>query len=187
MSRVQFITPEYVYKYTMVEANVDPDLIVKFIYKSQDLNLQSTIGENLYTKLKNNLPNFTGQDLVLVKEYIQPMLAEWTVYHLLPFINYKLTNKAISQKNSDSSNPSTLDDVKYLRQQVRNNAEFYSERIKDFIKNNPSDFPEYYTNANSFEVKPNRSNYFSGIATKGYTYRGPNPPLSNIDPCDFCD
>ena len=68
MSRVQFITPEYMYKYTMIESNVDPDLIVKFIYKSQDLNLQSTIGENLYTKLKNNLPNFTGQDLVLVKE-----------------------------------------------------------------------------------------------------------------------
>jgi hypothetical protein len=183
----QFITTDYVYKYSVIENNVDADLITKFIWKAQDLNIQATVGENLYRKLINDCPNFTGNYLTLVREYIQPAQTEWTVYHALPFINFRLTNKAVSQKNSDNSSPSGLDDLKWLRDQVRNNAEFYSERIKDYIKNNPSAFPEYYTRTNSFEIPPNKTNYFSGIWTNGRGFKGPNPPPSNVDPCDFCD
>jgi len=183
----QFISTDYVYKYSVIEDNVDPDLIEKFIWRAQDLNIQAAIGQNLYTKLLNDCPNFSGYYYTLVREYIQPALCEWTVYHALPFINFRLTNKAVSQKNSDNSNPSNLDDLKWLRDQVRTTAEFYSERIKDYIKNNPTQFPEYYTIANSFEVRPNKSNYFSGIYTRGRSYQGPLPPRGNIDDCDFCD
>lgn len=185
--KAQFITTDYVYKWSVIENNVDADLITKFIWKAQDLNIQSTIGENLYRKLINDCPNFTGQYLTLVKDFIQPAQCEWVVYHALPFINFKLTNKAVSQKSSDNSNPSGLDDLKWLRDQVRTNAEFYSERIKDYIKNNPSAFPEFFTTTNTFEVKPNKTNYFSGIWTTGRSYQAPLPPLNNIDECDFCD
>ena len=187
MATAQFVNTDYIYKYTMIEKNVDADLITKFIWKAQDLNIQATLGQNLYEKLINDCPNFTGAYLTLVKQYVQPALAEWVVYHSLPFINFRLTNKAVSQKNSDNSNPSTIDDLKWLRDQIRNNAEFYSERMKDYIKNNPTSFPEYFTSNNSFEVKPNKTNYFSGIYTRGRSYSGPKPPYGNIDPCDFCD
>ena len=184
--KAQFISTDYVYKWSVIENNVDADLITKFIAKAQELNIQAAVGENLYTKLLNDCPNFTGLYLTLVKDYIQPAQTEWVVYHALPFINFRLTNKAVSQKNSDNSNPSGIDDLKWLRDQVRNNAEFYSERIKDFIKNNPTAFPEYYTRTNTFEVRPNKSNYFSGIFTRGRSYQAPLPNLDNIDPNDFC-
>lgn len=187
--RVQFVSTDYIYKYTLIEPNVDPDLITKNIWKAQDLNIQSCLGQNLFTKLVSDCPNFTGQYQTLVIDYLQPALAEWVVYHTLPFINFRLTNKAVSQKSSDNSAPSTVDDLKWLRDQVRNNAEFYSERIKDYIKNNLEQFPEFYTSepGNPFDIKPNRSNYFSGIRTgnRGY-FRGPLPNLKNIDPNDFC-
>lgn len=183
----QFISTDYVYKYSVIENNVDADLIKKFIWKAQDLNIQAAVGQNLYQKLMNDCPNFTGYYLTLVQDYIQPAQTEWCVYHALPFINFRLTNKAVSQKSSDNSNPSGIDDLKWLRDQVRNTAEFYSERIKDYIKNNPSQFPEFYTRKDSFEVKPNKTNYFSGIYTRGRSFEGPLPDLRNIDNCDFCD
>lgn len=180
--RAQFINTDYVFKYSVIENNVDVDLITKFILKGQDLNIQETLGSNLYNKLVNDCPNFTGAYRTLVKDYIQPALCEWVVYHALPFINFRLTNKAVSQKSSDNSQPSAVDDIKWLRDQVRINAEFYSERVRDYIKNNPSSFPEYYINTDSFNIKPNKSNYFSGIHTSGRGYRGPNPPYGNVDP-----
>jgi hypothetical protein len=186
--QAQLINTDYMFKYTIVDDNVDVNLITKHIWKSQDLNIQATLGENLYTRIMTDCPNFTGAYLTLVKSYIQPALAEWTVYHLMPFINFRLTNKAVSLKNSDNSNPSTIDDLKWLRDQVRNNAEFYSERIRDYIKNNQSSFPEYFVKNNVFEITPNRTNYFSGIRTSGFrSSRYPGPAFGNIDPCDTCD
>lgn len=190
MTNVLFMDTPYVYKYTIVEANVDADLVQKFIIKAQNLNIQNAIGQNLYQTLIDNFNNngtFTQPYLTLVKDYIQPCQAEWIVYHLLPFMNYRLTNKAVSQKSSDNSQPSTVDDVRWLRDQVRNTAEFYTERLKDYIRNNPSLFPEYYTVSLTFEVRPNKTGYFSGIWTRGANYQGPMPPAANIDPCDFCD
>jgi hypothetical protein len=172
---------------SVIESNVDADLITKFIWKAQDLNIQSVLGQNLYTKMLNDLPNYTGYYQQLMIYYIQPALCEWVVYHSLPFINFKLTNKAVSQKSSDNSQPSAVDDLKWLRAQVRNNAEFYNERMRDFIKNYPSEFPEFYQTTLGFEVKPNVSNYFSGIFTSGRKFQGPFPNLDNIDPCEFCD
>lgn len=186
--QAQLINTEYMYIYTIVDDNVDANLITKQIWKAQDLNIQSTLGENLYTKIMNDCPNFVGPYRTLVKNYIQPALAEWTVYHLLPFINFKLTNKAVSTKSSDNSQPSTIDDLKWLQAQVRNNAEFYSERIRDYIRNNQSSFPEFFVRNNVWEIRPNKTNYFSGIHTRGYrSGNAPFPPLNNIDNCDFCD
>lgn len=183
-----FLNSDYIYKYTVIDQNVDADLILKFIIKAQDLNIQSTLGSHLYNKLITDCPNFVGQYRTLIKDYVQPAQAEWVVYHALPFINFRLTNKAVSIKSSDSSQPSTVDDLRWLMDQVRNNAEFYSERTKDYIKNNPSLFPEFYTTepGNPFDVKPNKSNYKSGIYTSGMGFRGPLPNINNIDPNDFC-
>lgn len=190
MTNTLFMDTPYIYKYTIVETNVDADLVQKFIVKAQNLNIQNAIGQNLYTALIddfNNNGTFTGLRLTLMREYIQPCLAEWCVYHILPFMNYRLTNKAVSQKSSDNSQPSSVDDIRWLRDQIRNTAEFYTERLKDYIRNNPSSFPEYYTNNLSFEVRPTRTGYFSGIYTRGLNFNGPLPPSANIDPCEFCD
>jgi len=186
MPACSFLDTPYIYKYTIIEKNVDADLILKFIWQAQDINIQTIVGQNLYTKLVNDCPNFTGNYLTLIKDYIQPCQAEWVVYHILPFMNFRLTNKAVSQKSSDNSLPSTADDIRWLRDQVRNNAEYYSERIKDYIRNNPSSFPEYFTTSQSFEVRPNKTGYFSGIYTRGRNWRAPIPPIQNINPDDFC-
>jgi hypothetical protein len=186
MITAQFITTDYVYRYTIIEANVDADMVNKFIWKAQYQNIQEILGTNLYNKLVADCPNFTNQYLTLMNNFVQPVLAEWVVFHMLPFINFRLTNKAVSIKSSDNSQPSTVDDIKWLQSQVRNNAEFLSQQMMDYIKNNIALFPEFYQRLNPFDMSPNKTNYFSGIATKGRLVRAPIPPLNNIDPNDFC-
>jgi len=59
--------------------------------------------------------------------------------------------------------------------------------MKDYINNNPAQFTEFFTYINNFAIKPNRTNYFSGIHTSGRRFSGPKPPpYDNIDPNEFC-
>lgn len=167
-NKSKFITFEYLVKWTIMDSNVDPNLVEPFIIQSQDINIQSVIGNTLYIKLMNDIISGTvsGYYETLLTDYIQPCTAQWTIYNSLPFLNWRLTNKSVSEKNSDNSNPSTLENVQYLRNTVRDTAEFLSTRIREYIINNQGQFPEYFNPApNVLSIKPSQNNYFGGIYT----------------------
>jgi hypothetical protein len=164
-----FITPEYVYRWSIVDDNIDPNLIQTFIIKAQDINIQTAIGNNLYVKLMNDIANntLTGYYQTLVNDYIQKCQLEWTIYQALPYINYRLTNKAVSEKKSDSSDPTELKNIQYLREDVRNTAEFLTRRITEFIINNQAQFPEFFfLTPSQLQITPRINNYFGGIYLK---------------------
>ena len=167
MAFAKFISTEYLFKYTVIDDNVDPYLLNKYIIQAQDLNIQQVIGNTLYVKLMNDIVNSgspTGYYLTLLTDYIQRCQAEWVVYHAMPFLNFRMTNKAVSEKNSDNSNPTALENIIWLRDQVRNSAEFYSTRIREYIVNNQNEFPEYFNpSQNLLSIKPKWDNYFGGI------------------------
>ncbi len=105
--------------------------------------------------------------------FIQPALGLWSIYEATPALNFKLTNKAVSQKSSQYSQPSSRSDVEYLRQQISNNAQFYDQRIREYITNNPTFFPEYFQISGVNRIKAKKNNYFGGLyLPDGFKYRG---------------
>ena len=169
MNKSKFITMEYLVKWTQIDENVDANLVEPFILQAQDINIQSVIGNTLYVKLMNDIittGTSTGQYLTLLTDYIQPAQAQWAIYHALPYLNYRFTNKSISEKSSDNSTVAPLEIVQYLRNTVRDNAEFLSTRIREYIVNNQTLFPEYFNyGTNLMSIKPRVNNYFGGIYT----------------------
>lgn len=177
-----FISTNYIFKYSVIDDNVDPLLLEPFIRQAQDLNVQTILGNTLYVKLMSDIPpngsGPTGYYKELLDNWIQPAVMHWTVYHALPFINYKLTNKAISEKNTMSSSggstPTALDTVKYLRDVTRDKAEFYNQRIREYIINNEQYLPEYSIYTNLQSIKPKPTTYFGGIYLKNAPIGGYN-------------
>lgn len=160
------ITPQYLFKWTVIDDNIDPNLLDTFIIKAQDINIQSVIGNTLYVKIMNDIyaNTLTGYYKILVDSYIQKCQAEWVVYHSMPYINYRLTNKAVSEKKSEWSDATELKNIQYLREDVRNTAEFLSTRIREYILNNQTQFPEFFLcPSNQLSIKPSRNNYFGGL------------------------
>ena len=104
-----------------------------------------------------------AQYLFLMNNYIQPAVALWSIYEAAPSLGFKITNKAISQKSSEYGQPSSRQDIEYIRQQISNNAQFYSQRIREYITNYPNDFPEYYQITGVNRIKAKRNNYFAGL------------------------
>ena len=146
--------------------NVDEELLHPQIIKAQNLRIEKILGTNLFDTVLTEIDaqSYTARIITLLEDYIQPALVEWVTYTALPYLNYKITNKSISKKSSDNSEPSDLNEVNYLRQNIRDDAEYYSERMTKFLEANTGTYPEYLEgNADCDDIKPSKLNFISGI------------------------
>jgi hypothetical protein len=166
---VYFITTDYLKKYYSgyLDANIDDDALNSFILIAQNVRIQSVLGFNLYNKFINDIQTSGApqgaQYLYLMNNYIQAATALFSIYEAAPSLGFKITNKSVSQKSSEYGAPSSRQDIEYIRNQILNNAQFYSQRIREYITNNPSDFPEYYQTSGVNRIRPKNNNYFGGL------------------------
>lgn len=161
----RLLSVEYIYENTIIDSNVDAQLITKFIDESQDLYIQKAIGYNMYQIIMgmiiNNNLSAAYQDLL--ENYIQRCQAHFVVYGMLPYLNYHLTNKSVNTKSSDYSQPSGLKELEYLRNDAKSKGEFYMARIREQIVNNPGDYPDYWTTSGIDRIYPKAKNYSNMI------------------------
>ena len=165
MSRVLFIGTARLKKQTPIQQNVDDDLLNNYIFRAQETHIHQALGTDLYNAMKSRVINnqLTGQYKTLMDDYITNCLIEWSFYEVMPFISLKITNKSIARGNADYLAEADLADLKYLRQTVRDVAEFYGERLIGYLKENNQLFPEYLTNSGLDKIIPNSSSYFNGV------------------------
>ena len=188
---VYFITTDYLKKYYSgyLDANIDDDALNSFILIAQNVRIQSVLGYNLYTKFINDITTYGSpqgaQYLYLMNNYIQAATSLFAIYEAAPSLGFKITNKAVSQKSSEYGQPSSRQDIEYIRNQILNNAQFYSQRIREYITNNPTDFPEYYQTSGVNRVRPKNNNYFAGLFLPDTYYIKNRNGFQNDERC--CD
>jgi hypothetical protein len=166
-----FMTPQYFKDNTVVNGNVDDELITPFIIIAENQNIERVIGTALFDELvdqiedyKENSTPIDPNNIILLEKYINPALLQWTMFHSLPFLNYKLTNKTVAKKNSDNSDSSDVGEISYLRNVVSNNAEYLSTRLTNFLKENKDTYPLFGLPGTGCDtIKPSDDNYFSGF------------------------
>jgi len=169
----QLIDVEYVFLNTAVDKNVDPDIITPSIKIAQDTAIQEILG---YTLLQNIMGMVVDGSIenpgniqykTLLNNFVQPALAHHALYFALPEIQYRLTNKAILAKTSENSQATGLPELKYLRQNAKDIADFYSQRIREEIVNNPNLYPDYFQTLGIERIQPKRTTYYSGWNASG--------------------
>lgn len=164
-NKVLFLSVDYLRDNTVINGNVDSEILEPFILLAQNVHIETIVGTKLYNDLISEIiaGSLSTANQTLLDDYLQPALLQWSLYESLPFINYKLTNKAVSTKNSDNSDAVELDELHYLRTTVKDVAEYMSERATKFLKTNETTYPLYLLNTECDEIRPNKTNYFSGI------------------------
>ena len=159
MAYVLFISEERLKDSTTIGLNVDPVLLLPYIKQSQKLYVETKLGTDLNQKLKDLIVagtvNNVGNEAyaTLLNDYIAEMLPSFALYMALPFLRFKIENGNIYSKTSETQ---------HLRNEVLNTAEYYMERMIDYIRNNTASFPEYSTNTGS-DVRPTIQNYYSNM------------------------
>jgi hypothetical protein len=164
--RVYIISSDYLKENTAIDPNVDAEELMNLIYKTQGIVIEAICGTALYRDiLANGSANtLSPAYLNLLDVYLKPCLAEWTYYYSLPNLWAKTTNKSVSTSNSDNANPISLEDLKYIREGIRDVAEFLESKAIKYLKANPDTFPLYLNaGSNTDTVHPRNNSLFSGI------------------------
>ena len=185
MAYVLFISEAKLKDSTAINLNVDVELLLPYVRQAQKLYVETKLGTDLTQKLKDLITAGTignvGNEAykTLVDDYIGDMLPNWAFYHAIPFLRFKIENGNIYSKTSETGNSLSTEEAQHLREEVRNTAEYYTERLIDYVTNNTTSFPEYNTNSGA-DVNPDQNAYYNGMNLERPMRQGTKLTLRNF-------
>jgi hypothetical protein len=147
MKNVYLISEATLKQFSLINNNVDGKYIGVAIQATQDIDLQTLIGEALVKRLcalvvsneLNDKPNYK----LLLDEYITPYMT-WQVMSTIQVgLNYKLVNSGVI--TNEDSNKSHLDykNNQLLIEQYKSYANSYAIKLKSYLDCNATLYPEY--------------------------------------------
>lgn len=159
-----FIKRSDLVKNTAISGSVDTDKFIQFIKIAQEIHIQNYLGTDLYNKISQDIIDgvLIGDYLELLNDYIQPMLIHFAMVEYLPFAAYTISNGGVFKHNSENSTLADKQEIDSLIAKERNYAEYYTQRLIDYLSFNASSkFKEYYSNTNE-EIYPDKDVLFNG-------------------------
>jgi hypothetical protein len=160
-----YISSTRIKKDTALGGSVDDNIIMPYILLAQDMFILPVLGTDLDAKLKAEIQagSLSGAYKTLVETYIQPALVQASFSELAPFLRLRFVNNSVVvMGDTDTGSSATYDDLRPLMDRAKDAAEFYRQRLIDYLRNNSSSFSEYTSNSGS-DLDPTVNNYFAGI------------------------
>ena len=112
---------------------------------------------------------------LILDEYIVTMLIWYAQANYIPFAAYQVSNGGVFKHNSENSQTVDKNEVDFLVEKARTNAEWYSRRFIDFMSFNQATYPEYTNNVND-DIYPSYEATFNGWVAMIY-----KPKAKNIE------
>ena len=167
MARVLLISEKTLKENSVINNNVDGMYVLPAIEYSQDAGLQPIIGTKLYNRLMDMVEDGTignNEDYkYLLDEYITPFLLNKVTAEIQIPLAFKLRNQGVVQQTGENTYVPSLKDMQYVTQNYENKANFYSNRLSDYLKANRSKYPEYCSVDSSADIPSNKDAYNTGI------------------------
>ena len=161
---ILFISEQKLKDSTAIGNSVDIEHLLSSIRTAQKQHIERVLGSDLFNKLQSDIQagSLTGAYETLVEDYIADTLVHFSFWQAIPFLRHKVQNGNIVSRTSEDATAITRQEAQDLREEVRNTAEFYLERLINFLKHNVSSFPEYNTNT-GHETSPDRNAFYSSM------------------------
>lgn len=168
MAYVLLISEDKLKDSTAINMNVDPEFLLPYVRIAQEKYVETKLGTNLFEAIQQMIKLGTIGNVgnanykTLLDDYVADMIIHYSFYEVLPFLRYKVQNNNVVSKTAENSNALSRTEAQDLRSEVSNTAQFYAERLVDYLCNNSSLFPEYSTNSGA-DVTPNSNAYYQGM------------------------
>ena len=165
MATVLFINRTDLVRNSIIDGNVDSDKYMQFIKLAQEVHVQNYLGTQMYDALTVAIPNIdlpaNARWKTLLDDYVVPMMIWFSQVEFIPFASYQLRNGGMMKHRSENSDTVSKEEVDFLVEKARTNAEWYSRRFIDFMSFNETTYPEYTSNVNN-DIYPSYDATFNG-------------------------
>jgi hypothetical protein len=143
---VLFISRNDLVKRTPIGGDVDSDKLIPFVKTAQDKYILMALGTVLYGYLQAQVAagTVTGVYKILMDDYITDCLVHYTFVEALPYLAYQFDNTGITKNvnGEQGSSPSKVD-IDYILQKELATAQFYAERLVNYLIAHNPDYPQY--------------------------------------------
>jgi hypothetical protein len=142
---ILLVSPKYIKDNYLVDNNVDDTLIVNAITDAQEINIQELIGTKYLKTLKTQVQTntLTAQNITLLDDYLLPALIRYSLYYLPLYLNNRITAAGVVTKNTDRSTAVDSKDLDDMREELKNMADFYAQRMLRYLIANRTQYADY--------------------------------------------
>jgi hypothetical protein len=185
MAYVLLISEQKLKDSTAINLNVDVNILLPYVLQAQTLYIEPKLGTQLYEHIKGLIQAGTIGDAgnaaykTLLDDYISFVLVNYSFYHAIPYLRFKVENGNIYSKTSENGTALSTEESQSLREEISNTAQYYTERLIEYIRNNIGDFPEYSTNSGA-DVNPDKNAYYNGMNLERPNQQGTKLTLQNF-------
>lgn len=158
---VLFVNADFMKRYSHLNGSVEESYMVSHIMLAQDKYVQTYLGTRLFEKIKTDIAGNTlaGNYVTLMDEHIRKVTLWWAMVEMIPSLYVRLDNGGLVIRTSEDTTPITKSDLNREIDRARNNAQFYTDRMVEYLCNNNSLFPEY-SDSNPGDILPEKQVYF---------------------------
>ena len=165
MATTLFINRTDLIRNSIMDGNIDTDRFIQFIKIAQEIDVQQIMGTKMYDGLTTAIPNIdlpaNARWKTVLDDYIAPMLIWYAQSNYMPFAAYQIKNGGVFKHTSENAQSVDKNEIDFLVEKARTNAEWYSRRFIDFMSFNQTTYPEYTSNIND-DIYPSNDATFNG-------------------------
>ena len=163
MATALFIKGEDLKRRTILDGNVDSDKFMGYILLAQQIHIQNYLGTDLYQRLQAGIiaSDLNADESTLINDYIQDALIHFAAAEYLPFAAYSAKNSGVFKTVSDNAETVDKTEIDALVQKERGYAQYFTQRLVDYLCANPTLYPEYSTNTDN-DISPDTTVRFTG-------------------------
>ena len=174
---VLFISETKLKDNTPITDNVDSSELRFAIQQAQAIQLQESLGTNLYEYLLQVVDDNTiNTDAALYRykalldNFIQPTLIAWSYYLALDNFWVKFMNIGLVQNRNEQGSPVDLKTLQYLKNNAKNQAEFQDNLLRRHLLFRSGWYPQYFSgNLNDGQLPPETDSAFkANISLPGW-------------------
>jgi hypothetical protein len=161
MSRIYFVGQQWVQENLPMSLNVDANSYNSWMASSEEIFIQQVLSSPFYEEMISiyscttlGLSSMTQVQQELVS-YIKPAEG-WKMLSLaFPFLVSQIKEKGPQIGFDDYSAGIDLDRQKYLQEKLDNNAEFYMQRLQNYLSISGASYPNYILNNPNAVIQAN--------------------------------
>jgi hypothetical protein len=172
MNNILLISEELLKTYSYINENVSSDELRYAILISQNIEVQESLGTNLYQYILDAVDNGTITDPSnanykhLLDKYIQPALVAYALYRALDNFIAKFMSVGLIQNRSEQGNPIDFKLFLHLKTNAKNDAEFSDNLLRRHLIFKSGEYPLYNNGSlNDGQLPPDTATAFNSPIT----------------------
>lgn len=161
-ANINFISSALIKERTGISNAIDDKDLKPVIKLAQDIFVQPALGSKLYLRLQTAISDasISANETILLNTYVTDCLMWAAIAYLPANLSYGIYAKGVLQKTSEQSQSPSKNELDSVTTHYQNIAEFYKQRLINYLRTNYLLFADYTDTACSWEtIKPDTNAY----------------------------